>query len=264
MNIREFNFSSLDELVEIAKTAPETCSGRNPACNSFAGGTWEEALEQATRGSAELVADIVEASMLASSTAGDCLEFDRDVSGDFFDVGDFLAGEPECWWNEQGEAKREAINIIVNVGFWAGMSAENIKKRGGALVGLIDNLQRQGYIVNLNVCVMTYDRIKKEYVRILVNTGTRPLDIANIAYMVANPLFLRRIVFAFWATYREKKDAYEMQVCDDTNILNTQGDERYIYFAADFQDRPENELKEYISGKIDEYKTGSQKITYMY
>lgn len=260
--MRTFEFGSTFELVKVAKTAPATCIGKDNSEYKidFYGGTWEEAIEQAEIGNPELITDII--SVIPKADEPPYNNFSRDVTGDFFDVGDFLSGEPECCWSSDTEQKREAVNIIVNIGFPESAPADGIKRRGGAIVGLIDNMQKRGYIVNLSVCILGIDYGKKgqyEPTLIKIHVDTRPVDIASIAYMIANPLFLRRIIFAFFATYR-KKDAREIRVCDDTKYLGTKEDERYIYFAAVFL----GYSQKYMDDKISEFFGKNKKITTIY
>ena len=202
-----YTFYGLGDYVDVSESNKyansRSESRKNSAgVNNFAGGTYEDAVEQAKSGNPELVEsfyDGVEALNAMIEASGRA--FTRDVTGEFFDVGDFLAGEPECWWKDDSlEGKRQVVPVYVNTCMSCWVSNTIIKNRGCAIVALCDMLQKQGFIVDLNiVCVSRYPGGKKLYEKCLVPTD--PIDLDAMAFMVANPLFLRRLEFSICEVY---------------------------------------------------------------
>ena len=127
----------------------------------------------------------------------------RDVSGGFVDIDRFLMGDPECMvesWLDEDVLQGKALKVLVNITANANVSDEALIKRGGAVIAAVEAVLASGMNVELWVgecCRPTgsgssADRnvelvCLKEY-----NDFTDP-DV--LAYCLAHPSYLRRIVF---------------------------------------------------------------------
>jgi len=164
--------------------------------------SWNETIQFMQTGWPEGVADV---NILAESIRTridenvDQYNISFDVTGDFIDMGRFVDGTPECCGLITLEPMpQESINIVVNIGANAGVSAESMKTRGGALVALIDNLQKK-YFVNLQLVNNTErDNQGHEYnTRLIFNVNMQNEYSRDLlAFYLSNICMLRRVCFA--------------------------------------------------------------------
>lgn len=124
----------------------------------------------------------------------------NDVTGQFFDVGLVLAGEPECWYEQDYIPKRQIVKIAAQTLASCRTSAELIRNRGAAIVALVEKLQAEGYIVELSIICYAesggYSLGKCPFVCIKLNMGSSPIDIDAASFCLAHPAFVRRLYFA--------------------------------------------------------------------
>ena len=117
-----------------------------------------------------------------------------DVTGQFFDVGLVVAGEPECWFEQETEPVKKVVSICVNIAASGDVSADKLSRRGAAVLALIDRLQECGYIVELTVFIGAEKSNKTAYA--WFEFGTTPLDIDAVSLVLAHPGFFRVAGFA--------------------------------------------------------------------
>lgn len=193
--ITHFRFDNTLEYAEFSEKCPEASEAKEPGDIEWHGGTWEDAVKQVRTGNPELVkrlfdgANIVNA-LIESDKNGEI----RDVTGEYFDVADYLSGEPEVFRRQEFDGKRQVVPVWVNFGMLSDVKPEIIVNRGCAIVSLVDELQNNGFIVDLRVVKGTdhYD-LGRIYADIKVRTD--PVDLDELAFLIANPLNLRRIWF---------------------------------------------------------------------
>ena len=118
-----------------------------------------------------------------------------DVTGDVCDIGRLLEGDPECMmYRENIEEQSESgniIKIIVNTTFSGGIDESIIRRRGAAILSLIEGLEASGKRVELDMLFAESDK-HGEYVRVTVKTTDQPISEDLVAYAVAHPSFSRR------------------------------------------------------------------------
>lgn len=119
----------------------------------------------------------------------------RDVNGEFFDVGDAVAGVPDCWYSGAPHKAKRNIDIAFNFIYHYGMTPDEVRNRGAALVTLIDALSAGGYLPNITMfcTVEKYGKVCKPIIHIANN----PLDLDAVAFAACNPAMCRRIYFAY-------------------------------------------------------------------
>lgn len=119
-----------------------------------------------------------------------------DTHGDFFNVGRFLSGEPECCGQfKKRQIKNSEVNIMCHITASGGVSQESMIKRGAVIQALIDKLHDTHY-VNLQLIEYTTGCMNYD-IKMILNVDTRNFYSREaIAFCVGNPAFLRKICFA--------------------------------------------------------------------
>jgi len=115
-----------------------------------------------------------------------------DVTGQFFDVGLVVSGEPECWLQEEAQPIRKTVSICINLSASEAISADSLSIRGAAVLALADSLQQIGWIVELTAVIGA--RHEKSGGRDVTanawfDLGTTPLDIDAAALIMAHAGF---------------------------------------------------------------------------
>jgi hypothetical protein len=126
-----------------------------------------------------------------------------DVAGAVVDVGRFCEGEPEnmmYFEPSPTDGKGKIVKLALNVSASCDIEAEDIFWRGAAVIGLVDLLESNGFSVEIEVCEgIQAGRFgggnKLAYIFPAKVPGYQ-LDIDRLAFVLANPSFLRRIMFA--------------------------------------------------------------------
>ena len=115
--------------------------------------------------------------------------YQRNVTGQFFDVGLVIEGEPECWFEQELEPTRKVVSICCNISSSGGLDSIKLARRGSAIIALVDQLQTAGYIVELTaVSGLAQD---KKTAFAWWNFGTTPLDLDSAALVLAHPGWFR-------------------------------------------------------------------------
>ena len=112
-----------------------------------------------------------------------------DVTGQFFDVGLVVSGEPECWFEQEMEPTRKVVSICSNISSSGGIEAGTLARRGAAIIALVDQLQTAGYIVELTAVAGLSNGEKTMFV--WWEFGCTPLDIDAAALVLAHPGWFR-------------------------------------------------------------------------
>ena len=152
-----WDFDGIGDVVEFSNSNSvwdeSSSSRRIREDSSFVNGTYEDAIEQAKFGNPDLVKVMYDGvEVLNAMIEKDGVAFSRDVTGEFFDVGDFLTGEPECWWRDDELAgRRQVIPVYASISMDCNVTQEQIRNRGCAIVALCDMLQQNGFIVDLKI-----------------------------------------------------------------------------------------------------------------
>jgi hypothetical protein len=133
------------------------------------------------------------------------------MAGYNVDVGSFLANEPECFIAREYEERNypgKICKIVVSVSFSAAISPETIIQRGAIVCALIDAIEFAGHRVEVicNVALSVGD--SHEYrqgkhkesgwfeVSVNIKKSSQPLDMSDLAFCLAHPAMLRRIMFS--------------------------------------------------------------------
>lgn len=218
------DFNDVIEYAEYANEVPSSNHSKRCKENEFCGGTFADAVTQAKTGNPEFVKklfdgiNIIEA-LIKEEKIGEI----RDVTGEYFDVGDYLSGEPEVFRRDEYGPQKPVIPVYANFSMNGGISNTLILNRGCAIVALIDELQQSGFIVDLVLLDVTTYNGKKYYTKIRV--ATNPVDLDTVAFIIANPLCLRRLWFAVLehCTGEDECDGYGRPAEYDLDDLFSKG-----------------------------------------
>lgn len=133
------------------------------------------------------------------------------IVGNFVDVGSFLANEPECFIAREYEERNypgKIYKIVVSISFSAAITPETIIQRGAIICALIDAIEFAGHraevVCNWSVSVGSNesDRQGKNKERgwfevsANIKKSSLPLDMSDLAFCLAHPSMLRRIMFS--------------------------------------------------------------------
>mgnify|MGYP001581678747 CR=1 FL=1 len=127
------------------------------------------------------------------------VEVVRDVTGEWLDMGAYVAGEPEAWASFQDTdvymEKRgpKIIHVVLNVDVtWEPF------KRGAAGVAIIDALERVGYRVIADAIANTVKNNRLLETCIRVKNSDEPVQLDKLAFLFAHPNILAHVLFACW------------------------------------------------------------------
>jgi hypothetical protein len=119
-----------------------------------------------------------------------------DVSGDILDVGAYLDGTPECFRRKSRIETKPVIRIAVDMGFLGGVDGFAINNRGVAIVALVNELQQNGYGVQMTIYNKTnFDYSKFRGYKVRMDIACDPIDISELS-CICHPCFKRRLCFA--------------------------------------------------------------------
>lgn len=133
------------------------------------------------------------------------------IAGYCVDVGSFLANEPEPFIAREYEERNypgRIYKIVCSISFSAAITPETIIQRGAMICALIDAIEFAGHraevICNDAASSNDYEEYRKGKrkeqgwfeVSVLVKKSTQPLDMSDLAFCLAHPAMLRKIMFS--------------------------------------------------------------------
>jgi len=127
----------------------------------------------------------------------------QSMVGYFVDVGRFLANEPECFVSRAYEEKNysgRVYKMVCSISFSSAISSETIIQRGAMVCALIDAIEYAGnrveVIANQSTCKGGYKEQGWFEVSVTVKKSTQPLEMTDLAFCLAHPAMLRRMMFS--------------------------------------------------------------------
>jgi hypothetical protein len=265
--VTHFVFDSTIEYAEFAEKCPDNATTREDGRIYWHGGTWEDACKQVRTGNPELVKQLFEGSNIVNAL----IESDRngeirDVTGEYFDVADFLSGEPEVFRRQELDGKRQVVPVWVNFGMLCDISTKTIINRGSAIVALVDELKNSGYIVDLRVVKGTnHNRFGKIYADIKLRTD--PVDLDELAFLIANPLNLRRMWFACLESWKQDRFGdmgatieYDLSELFESGLSGFYfvGSSHKLFRSCNYETL--KNAKEHISEMINQFKESAEQV----
>jgi hypothetical protein len=133
------------------------------------------------------------------------------IAGYNVDVGSFLANEPECFIAREYEEKNypgRIYKIVCSISFSAAIKPETIIQRGAMICALIDAIEFAGHraevICNDAMSAGDYGEYRQGKNKergwfetsVTVKKSTQPLEMTDLAFCLAHPAMLRKIMFS--------------------------------------------------------------------
>lgn len=133
------------------------------------------------------------------------------IAGYTVDVGSFLANEPECFIAREYQEKNypgRIYKIVCSISFSAAITPETIIQRGAMICALIDAIEFAGHRAEVicNDAMSSGDygeyRQGKNKERgwletsVTVKKSMQPLEMTDLAFCLAHPAMLRKIMFS--------------------------------------------------------------------
>jgi hypothetical protein len=164
---------------------------------------WSEGAAEAERMRAQVflkVADKVLRPKQVSAMAGYCV-----------DVGSYLANQPECFIGREFDERNypgRVYRVVASISFSAAISPEVIIQRGAMICAIVDAIEYAGHRVEV-ICNDANSANKGDSFRrgehkgagwfevsVVLKKASQPLDMSDLAFCLAHPAMLRRIMFS--------------------------------------------------------------------
>lgn len=127
------------------------------------------------------------------------------VAGFQPNVALFMAGVPENMINQKMVAKKQKIVTLTKAISYSGsVSAYKIIEESVKALQIVENIERMGYRVNLNVLRMNeelYGGSKTFATKVRIKNASEKLNISKAAFALAHPAMLRRLMFRWNEVY---------------------------------------------------------------
>lgn len=131
----------------------------------------------------------------------------------------FLSGRPDNMYNTKAQTYKstKVLNIVYFVGAAGIVNADDLAKAGAKLLRVITTLENNGYRCNLYIArYFTDSYIEKKSNNTLnlfvkIKDSGKPLNLAKVAYPIANPAFFRYHCFKWTDTQINVLHTYTMQ-----------------------------------------------------
>lgn len=211
------SFDSVNAFVTAINTRPQTARGKmnnssrcteeswNSKCTT---GSYEEADNLLKYGDKDKAAKIKSASAaIAKKIRGNgairTITTFTSQQGFTPNVGVFVSGHPLNMLNQRNnmKASTKVLNIVYNSTVPSEVRGVDVIRNASFFMEAIATLEKQGYRVNLHVCLATHDykKTSKKTIGVIVKIkdSGKPLDILRMAYPIVNPSFLRRHFLAY-------------------------------------------------------------------
>ena len=133
------------------------------------------------------------------------------IAGYNVDIGNFLANNPECFIAREYEEKNypgRVYKIVCSISFSAAIKPETIIQRGAMICAMIDAIEFAGHRAEVICNAATSISGIKEYrqgknkergwfeTSVIVKKSSQPLEMTDLAFCLAHPSMLRKIIFS--------------------------------------------------------------------
>lgn len=245
-------FDSTEELLRVCDnrelngwvSASRAARGRKT--DSFVPKTYQETIDLMRYGSNEdaeaLHQKILEADDLFGWNVSGAGKQITDVRGYAPSVPRALRNLPKSMYRRENKPKKgKIINIVYDMAVNCGVSAEQQAQKGAEIVSVIQQLERLGYRVRLDIMAEFADSGIMYVMRVKIKSEWNPLDIKKLAGIMTNVCFQRRVAFDWY----ERLPGAKYMSGYGTPFMNSSGaaqkfkstflksNEYYINFSSD-------------------------------
>jgi hypothetical protein len=131
------------------------------------------------------------------------------IAGNYIDIGNYLSNDPECFISKEYDENNQQgkiITIVCSISFSAAISPETIIQRGAMICAFVDAIEYVGYRAEV-ICneassksSSNRDGSNKDRgwfeVDVTIKKANQALNKIELAYCLAHPAMLRRILFS--------------------------------------------------------------------
>lgn len=161
-----------------------------------------------------------------------------DVAGFQCSVPRYLQGIPTNMINHKVVTKKQkVITITKNISYSAYVRKETIEEESVKVLQLVNNLEKQGYRVILNVTLISKSRKGNIILcnKVRIKNASERLNLSKVSFPMVHSSYLRRIMFRWIETFeyttKQFDNNYGVPVkCEDFNniIKNNKNDNEYF------------------------------------
>jgi hypothetical protein len=214
---KQLYFEDLNEFwkYSLQDSQAQTKSSRDNYNLQWSGGlTWEQAKQMAISGWREGMQEIEKYRAKIVPIVTERVLRPKQiysVAGYNVDVGSFMANEPECFIAREYEERNypgQIYKIVASISSSAAIEPETIIQRGAMICALIDAIEFAGHRAEV-ICNWAVSANNEEYYRqgeykengwfevsVTVKKVSQPLEMSDLAFCLAHPSMLRRIMFS--------------------------------------------------------------------
>lgn len=200
MRLKDFTdivkFTNREDMLEYIKDTPLKNRSRE-AMPNFCDYSWEDTLKMLKEGWGEGIKEIdIKADVISQTIDNQEVVYNRDVTGEYLDIGSYLEGIPECFfYSDTQNTKKEGLKITVNLSAHYKIEQEQIKNKGAVVMALIDRLYDK-YFLDIDLINASTNCMGKDIISIFNISTQNGYDRDMLAFMICNPAYLRRVNFA--------------------------------------------------------------------
>lgn len=135
----------------------------------------------------------------------------NNIHGFAVNVGAYLSNLPDCFFDREYEKRNypgRLFTLVVSCSFSWAVSTDVIIQRGAMICALVDAMEYAGHRVEVicNDTSTTNNGAYKNEVDVVLKKHDQPLDLSQLAFCLAHPAMLRRIMFSInersgWADF---------------------------------------------------------------
>lgn len=134
------------------------------------------------------------------------------VAGFQCSVPRYLQGIPTNMINQKVTTKKQKIvTITKNVSYSASVKKEIIEAESIKVLQLVNNLEKQGYRVALNVVCIANRKNTVLCNKVRIKNANERLNLSKVSFPMVHPSYLRRIIFKWIETFE-----YTTKLFDET------------------------------------------------
>lgn len=142
-------------------------------------------------------------------------EVTYDVTGLDFDMGMYMSGEPECWYDYTPKPEPNICRIGVNLSAHAFVSKQSMAYRGAMIASVIDCLEQSG--TRCEIWVL-YGNVNQCRIDVCLKRPDQYLDADRLAFWLCNEEALRVLMFEFMTSKHETINYWRIPDSDKWDI----------------------------------------------
>lgn len=162
------------------------------------------------------------------------IAYEFDVTGEFFNIGAVMVGEPEAWIKQIEVKDEKFIEINIQGTYSHNANLETVKQNASKLLAIASVLDSQGFSVRLNMLFRQKKsskrgKIKNLDVLIPIKDYNQPFDYKKMGILVGVPFFRRGI-------FRVLEIEFGNNLRDNYGVINPKDGDISLVNTSDLED----------------------------